>query len=63
MTFTGPNQGATAAGEEAARTKTVTRDQPKVGTQRAVPLRVGQEVQEVLRRRDVKSAAAPPLVL
>jgi uncharacterized protein YchJ len=31
MTFTGPNQGATAAGEEAARTKTVTRDQPKVG--------------------------------
>ena len=31
MSFTGPNQGATAAGEEAARTKTVTRDQPKVG--------------------------------
>jgi preprotein translocase subunit SecA len=31
MTFTGPNQGATAAGEEAARTKTVTRNQPKVG--------------------------------
>ncbi|HYY41596.1 MAG TPA: preprotein translocase subunit SecA, partial [Pyrinomonadaceae bacterium] len=26
LTFTGPNQGATAAGEEAARTKTVTRD-------------------------------------
>ncbi len=31
MTFTKANQGATAAGEEAARTKTVTREQPKVG--------------------------------
>jgi preprotein translocase subunit SecA len=31
LTFTGPNQGAQAAGEEAAKTKTVTRDQPKVG--------------------------------
>src|SRR5207247_6035014 len=31
MNFTGPNQGAAAAGEEAGRVKTVVRSQPKVG--------------------------------
>jgi preprotein translocase subunit SecA len=43
MTFTGPNQGATAAGEEAARTKTVTRDQPKVGRNDACPCGSGKK--------------------
>ncbi len=31
LQFTGPNQGAAAAGEEAGKVKTITRDQPKVG--------------------------------
>ena len=31
LTFTGPNQGAAAAGEEDGKVKTVVRDQPKVG--------------------------------
>ncbi|PYS49116.1 MAG: preprotein translocase subunit SecA [Acidobacteria bacterium] len=31
LNFTGPNQGAAAAGEEAGKVRTVTRDQPKVG--------------------------------
>jgi preprotein translocase subunit SecA len=43
MTFTGPNQGANAAGEEAARTKTVTRDQPKVGRNEACPCGSGKK--------------------
>ncbi|HYH84516.1 MAG TPA: SEC-C metal-binding domain-containing protein, partial [Pyrinomonadaceae bacterium] len=43
MTFTGPNQGATAAGEEAARTKTVTRDHPKVGRNEACPCGSGKK--------------------
>ncbi|HEX8501447.1 MAG TPA: SEC-C metal-binding domain-containing protein, partial [Pyrinomonadaceae bacterium] len=43
MTFTGPNQGATAAGEEAARTKTVTRDQPKVGRNEPCPCGSGKK--------------------
>jgi preprotein translocase subunit SecA len=43
MTFTGPNQGATAAGEEAARTKTVTRDQPKVGRNETCPCGSGRK--------------------
>jgi preprotein translocase subunit SecA len=43
MTFTGPNQGATAAGEEAARTKTVTRDQPKVGRNESCPCGSGKK--------------------
>jgi preprotein translocase subunit SecA len=43
MTFTGPNQGATAAGEEAARTKTVTRDQPKVGPNAPCPCGSGKK--------------------
>src|ERR1044071_823643 len=43
MTFTGPNQGATAAGEEAARTKTITRDQPKVGPNAPCPCGSGKK--------------------
>ncbi|MDT7778598.1 MAG: preprotein translocase subunit SecA, partial [Acidobacteriota bacterium] len=43
MTFTGPNQTATAAGEEAARTKTVTRDQPKVGRNEPCPCGSGKK--------------------
>jgi preprotein translocase subunit SecA len=43
MTFTGPNQTASAAGEEAARTKTVTRDQPKVGRNEACPCGSGKK--------------------
>lgn len=43
MTFTGPNQNASAAGEEAARTKTVTRDQPKVGRNEACPCGSGKK--------------------
>ncbi|HEX8776394.1 MAG TPA: preprotein translocase subunit SecA [Pyrinomonadaceae bacterium] len=43
LTFTGPNQGATAAGEEAARTKTVTRDQPKVGRNEPCPCGSGRK--------------------
>jgi preprotein translocase subunit SecA len=43
MTFTGPNQGATAAGEEAARTKTVTRTQPKVGRNELCPCGSGKK--------------------
>ncbi|MDT7541103.1 MAG: preprotein translocase subunit SecA [Acidobacteriota bacterium] len=31
MQFTGPNQGAAAAGEEAGASKTITRTQPKIG--------------------------------
>ena len=43
ITFTGPNQGATAAGEEAARTKTVTRDQPKIGRNDPCPCGSGKK--------------------
>ena len=43
MTFTGPNQGATAAGEEAARTRTVTREQPKVGPNKPCPCGSGKK--------------------
>jgi preprotein translocase subunit SecA len=43
LTFTGPNQGATAAGEEAAKTKTVTRDQPKVGRNDPCPCGSGKK--------------------
>jgi preprotein translocase subunit SecA len=43
MTFTGPNQSATAAGEEAARTKTVTRDQPKIGRNEPCPCGSGKK--------------------
>jgi preprotein translocase subunit SecA len=43
LNFTGPNQGATAAGEEAARTKTVTRDSPKVGRNDPCPCGSGKK--------------------
>ena len=43
LTFTGPNQGAAAAGEEAAKTKTVVRDQPKVGRNEACPCGSGKK--------------------
>ncbi len=43
MTFTKANQGAIAAGEEAARTKTVTRDQPKVGRNETCPCGSGKK--------------------
>jgi preprotein translocase subunit SecA len=43
LTFTGPNQGATAAGEEAAKTKTITRDQPKIGPNKPCPCGSGKK--------------------
>jgi preprotein translocase subunit SecA len=43
MMFTGPNQGAAAAGEEAGKTKTVTRSQPKVGRNDACPCGSGKK--------------------
>ncbi len=43
MTFTGPNQGAAAAGEEAGKVKTVTRDQPKVGRNDPCPCGSGRK--------------------
>ncbi|HEY8185355.1 MAG TPA: preprotein translocase subunit SecA [Pyrinomonadaceae bacterium] len=43
MTFTGPNQGAAAAGEEAGKVKTVVRDQPKVGRTEPCPCGSGKK--------------------
>jgi preprotein translocase subunit SecA len=43
MTFTGPNQGAAAAGEEAGKIKTVVRDQPKVGRNEPCPCGSGKK--------------------
>jgi preprotein translocase subunit SecA len=43
LTFTGPNQGAAPAGEEAAKTKTVVRDQPKVGRNEPCPCGSGKK--------------------
>jgi preprotein translocase subunit SecA len=43
LTFTGPNQGAAPAGEEAGRTKTVVRDQPKVGRNQLCPCGSGKK--------------------
>jgi len=43
LTFTGPNQGAAEAGEEAAKTKTVVRDQPKVGRNEPCPCGSGKK--------------------
>ena len=43
LTFTGPNQGAAAAGEEAGKVKTVVRDQPKVGRNEACPCGSGKK--------------------
>jgi preprotein translocase subunit SecA len=41
--FTGPNQGAAAAGEEAGKIKTVTRSQPKVGRNDPCPCGSGKK--------------------
>jgi preprotein translocase subunit SecA len=43
LSFTGPNQGAAAAGEEAGKTKTVTRDHPKVGRNDLCPCGSGKK--------------------
>jgi preprotein translocase subunit SecA len=43
LTFTGPNQGAAAAGEEAGKIKTVTRDAPKVGRNDPCPCGSGKK--------------------
>jgi preprotein translocase subunit SecA len=43
MTFTGPNQGAAPAGEEGGKTKTVVRDQPKVGRNEPCPCGSGKK--------------------
>ena len=43
MTFTGPNQGAAAAGEEAGKVKTIVRDQPKVGRNELCPCGSGRK--------------------
>jgi preprotein translocase subunit SecA len=43
LSFTGPNQGASAAGEEAGKVKTITRDQPKVGRNEACPCGSGKK--------------------
>jgi preprotein translocase subunit SecA len=43
LNFTGPNQGASAAGEEAGKIRTVTRDQPKVGRNELCPCGSGKK--------------------
>src|ERR1051325_5122838 len=43
LTFTGPNQGAAPAGEEAGKTKTVVRDHPKVGRNELCPCGSGKK--------------------
>jgi preprotein translocase subunit SecA len=43
LTFTGPNEGAAAAGEEAGKVKTVVRDQPKVGRNEPCPCGSGKK--------------------
>jgi len=43
LTFTGPNQGAAPAGEEAGKVKTVVRDQPKVGRNEPCPCGSGRK--------------------
>ncbi|MEO8436499.1 MAG: preprotein translocase subunit SecA, partial [Pyrinomonadaceae bacterium] len=43
LNFTGPNQGATAAGEEAGKAKPVVRDQPKVGRNEPCPCGSGKK--------------------
>jgi preprotein translocase subunit SecA len=43
MQFTGPNQGAAAAGEEAGKTKTVTRATPKIGRNDPCPCGSGKK--------------------
>jgi preprotein translocase subunit SecA len=43
LTFTGPNQSAAAAGEEAGKVRTVTRDQPKIGRNEPCPCGSGKK--------------------
>jgi preprotein translocase subunit SecA len=43
LSFTGPNQGAAAAGEEAGKVKTVVRSQPKVGRNDPCPCGSGKK--------------------
>ncbi len=43
LNFTGPNQGAAAAGEEAGKVKTIVRDQPKVGRNEPCPCGSGKK--------------------
>jgi len=43
LNFTGPNQGATAAGEESAKSKPMVRDQPKVGRNERCPCGSGKK--------------------
>ncbi|MDQ2973932.1 MAG: preprotein translocase subunit SecA [Acidobacteriota bacterium] len=43
LTFTGPNQGAAAAGEEEGKVRTVVRDQPKVGRNEPCPCGSGKK--------------------
>jgi len=43
LNFTGPNEGATAAGEEAGKVKTIVRDQPKVGRNDPCPCGSGKK--------------------
>jgi preprotein translocase subunit SecA len=43
LNFTGPNQGAAAAGEEAGKVRTITRDQPKVGPNKPCPCGSGKK--------------------
>ena len=43
LRFTGPNQGAAPAGEEAGKIKTVVRDQPKVGRNELCPCGSGKK--------------------
>src|SRR5947209_3180084 len=43
LNFTGPNQGAAAAGEEAGKVRTITRDQPKVGRNEPCPCGSGKK--------------------
>ncbi|HEX8492791.1 MAG TPA: preprotein translocase subunit SecA [Pyrinomonadaceae bacterium] len=43
LSFTGPNQSAAAAGEEAGKVKTITRDQPKVGPNKPCPCGSGKK--------------------
>jgi preprotein translocase subunit SecA len=43
MNFTGPNQGAAAAGEEAGKVKTIVRNQPKVGRNDPCPCGSGKK--------------------
>src|SRR6266542_3570576 len=43
LTFTGPNQVAAAAGEEAGKLRTVVRDQPKVGRNEPCPCGSGKK--------------------